>query len=154
MWLTSCTIANNAGGIEAVEGAEILMGSTIVARNGEINCSLDPLSRLTSFGDNLEDGLSCGFDHPTDLVGVDPMLGSLDNIDAEPATLVPLIGSPAIDSATAAPLPSHDQRGVPRPFDGDGDDLAVSDRGSVEYRPGVIFFDGFEVGAGWRWSAP
>ncbi len=82
------------------------------------------------------------------------MLGSLDDSVVEPATLMPLIGSPAIDSATAAPLPSHDQRGVPRPFDGDGDDLAVSDRGSVEYRPGVIFFDGFEVGAGWRWSAP
>jgi len=154
VWLTSCTIANNDGGIEAVEGAEILMGSTIVALNGEMNCSLDPLSRLTSFGDNLEDGLSCGFDHPTDLVGVDPMLGSLDDGEIEPYILVPLIGSPAIDSATAAPLPSHDQRGVPRPFDGDGDDLAVSDRGSVEYRPGVIFFGGFEVGAGWRWSAP
>ena len=154
VWLTSCTIAYNAGGIETIAGSEILMGSTIVALNGAMNCSLDVLSRLTSFGDNLDDGVSCGFDHPTDLVGVDPMLGSLDDGYFGPATLVPLIGSPTIDSATAAPLPSHDQRGVPRPFDGDGDQVAVSDRGAVEYRPGVIFFDGFEVGAGWRWSAP
>ncbi len=154
VWFTSCTIAANVGGLETVGGVEILMGSTIVALNGGENCVLDPMSQLTSFGDNLEDDATCGFDHPTDLQGVDPMLSQLDDGWNKSAILMPLIGSPAIDSATVAPLPAYDQRWVPRPFDGDGDNVDVSDRGAVEYRPGVIFFDGFEVGEGWRWSAP
>ena len=44
-------------------------------------------------------------------------------------------GSPAIDSGNPDPLtcPLTDQRGFPRPIDGDGDGVAICDMGSYEY---------------------
>jgi len=44
-----------------------------------------------------------------------------------------LEGSPAIDAGDDAQCPASDQRGVPRPLDGNGDGLAVCDIGSFEY---------------------
>jgi hypothetical protein len=152
--LSSCTVASNVGPIELASGVEWLVGSTVISDNGHDNCVVDPSAHVTSFGDNLDNLDSCGFDHPSDLVNTDPLLGALAGLNGLPETLGPLPGSPAIDSAGSAPIPGLDQRHVPRPWDGDGDLVAVSDRGAVEYRAGVLFSDGFEVGDTWRWSAP
>ena len=75
-----------------------------------------------------------------DLIGIDPMLGALQNNGGPTDTHALLDGSPAIDSANPAgcltytnfPL-STDQRGYPRPRDGDGDSQLRCDIGAFEY---------------------
>ena len=49
-------------------------------------------------------------------------------------------GSPAIDAGDPFSFPDTDQRGVPRPIDGDGDDDAVCDMGAYEYVPLVFIY--------------
>ena len=49
-------------------------------------------------------------------------------------------GSPAIDAGDPLSCPDTDQRGVPRPIDGDGDDDAVCDMGAYEYVPQVFIY--------------
>jgi predicted outer membrane repeat protein len=46
-------------------------------------------------------------------------------------------GSAAIDAGTNTGCPAVDQRGQPRPIDGDGDGIAVCDVGSYEYVPQI-----------------
>lgn len=152
VWFNACTIAGNAGGLELAEGVEGLFAATVVAGGDFDGCRVDPLAQVTSLGDNLEDGSSCGFSHPSDLVDTDPLLGLLAGSGGLPQTLVPLIGSPLIDSASWAPAPGLDQRHVRRPQDGDGDGESIPDRGAVEYLGDVLFADGFERGGTWRWS--
>jgi hypothetical protein len=53
-------------------------------------------------------------------------------------------GSPAIDNGTNTGCPAFDARGVARPYDGDGNLVAICDVGAVEYVPNVILSDGFE----------
>jgi predicted outer membrane repeat protein len=49
-------------------------------------------------------------------------------------------GSPAIDSGDPLSFPNTDQRGFPRPIDGDGDDIAFCDMGAYEYVPLVFIY--------------
>lgn len=51
--------------------------------------------------------------------------------------LVP--GSPAIEGAGSCP--TRDQRGVPRPQDGDNDGFPICDIGAFEVRPGTVTCD-------------
>lgn len=57
-------------------------------------------------------------------------------------THLPLAGSPAIDNGnaqcydTGGSLLSEDQRGLPRPVDGDANDSIRCDIGAVEVQPG------------------
>jgi hypothetical protein len=53
-------------------------------------------------------------------------------------------GSIAIDNGTNAGCPPADARGLSRPYDGDGGGIATCDVGAVEYRPALLFRDGFE----------
>lgn len=66
-------------------------------------------------------------------MNLDPLLGPL--ADNGGFTLTHTLGedSPAIDTGDPASCPATDQRGFPRPFDGDGDGLAVCDMGAYEY---------------------
>jgi len=61
--------------------------------------------------------------------------------------------SAAVDSGDNTHAAATDVNGVSRPLDGDGDGLAVCDRGAYEYVPAAtIFADGFESGDMGRWS--
>ncbi len=109
----------------------------------------------TSDGGNLESpGDTCG-------------LGAGDLVNVAGAGLAPLAGnggttrthallggSPAIDAAAAGPCLSVDQRGMPRPVDGDGDAQADCDAGAYEAAESSspIFADGFESGDASQWS--
>lgn len=92
---------------------------------------------------------SCDLTDPTDLVvpEADLGLGPLADNGGASWTHAPLPGSPVIDGVPPSnctydddgspetpevPLPK-DQRGVPRPLDGDGDDMALCDIGAVEF---------------------
>jgi hypothetical protein len=53
-----------------------------------------------------------------------------------PTPIIPLMShSPAIDAGDNFECPASDQRGVPRPVDGNADSFAVCDIGAVEMNP-------------------
>lgn len=64
-----------------------------------------------------------------------------------PMSLVPGVGSPAIDQVVSqfGCLAAQDARGGARPQDGDGDGIARCDVGAIEVMPEQLFSDGFEA---------
>ncbi|HEX3130319.1 MAG TPA: CSLREA domain-containing protein [Thermoanaerobaculia bacterium] len=86
----------------------------------------------------IDDGCDVG---PTDRAGtivtpLDPRLTPLGNHGDSTPTHALLPGSPAIDLGSVDGCPARDQRGKPRPVDGDANGFALCDAGAVEYRPG------------------
>ena len=116
--ITDSTIAFNTaqqpgGGIFVNSGAPTFKNA-IVSNNqsdfaGFKNCSRS----VTSEGNNLERGTSCGFSEPGDK-NADPRLGELANNGGPTNTHALLRRSPAIN-AGGTPFPATDQRGIPRP---------------------------------------
>ena len=99
-------------------------------------------STVLSAGSNVAMGTSCvsGSDL-TDLPSTDPELLPLGGFGGVTDTSPPNVGSPAVDLVPAvecddgAPAPlllGEDQRGFPRPFDGDADGTSACDAGAVE----------------------
>ena len=91
----------------------------------------------TSFGGNVgRDADFCFLDQPSDQDGVAD-LGILPLGDYGGPTPTHAISqfSPAVDAALLADCPPDDQRGEPRPVDGDFDGQADCDAGSFELQP-------------------
>jgi CSLREA domain-containing protein len=80
----------------------------------------------------------CNLDHPTDLPA-QPNLGllPLGEYGGPTPTHALSPASPAVDRALASACPDADQRGEPRPVDGDGDGIAQCDAGAVELQDAV-----------------
>ena len=90
-----------------------------------IGNDIEALDRtLISLGHNLDTDGTCGLRDPSDLNGVDPLLGPLANNGGFTQTQALLAGSPAIDAGQR--FSGSDQRGLPR-FQG-----ASSDAGAYE----------------------
>ncbi len=138
--LTNATVVANAGvGLSAFSFDEtntLDVENTIVANNGGDECFISPSSPVMAITNSLSSDSSCGFD----LEDMDPQLGALANNGGPTFTHAPLPGSPVIDAGAASPVcPDFDQRGEPRPVDGDGDSIAVCDIGAVEVpEPGAL----------------
>jgi len=66
-------------------------------------------------------------------IDLDPLLGPLQDNGGFTFTHALLPGSPAIDAGSPDNCPYHDQRGYPRPIDGNGDSVALCDMGAYEY---------------------
>lgn len=135
--LINCTVTDNqaqclGGGVFQSSGT-VRLSNTIVAkqsfssdcRQGFFN-SMGGTGQFISRGFNLDSDRTCGLDQSSDLPGVNPLLGPLQDNGGSTATHLPMVGSPAIDAGDAIHAPPRDQRGVTRPQG------PASDIGSVE----------------------
>lgn len=133
--IINSTISYNSGNGSAPGGiaghAFVSLAHSIVAHNSEANCG----EIYTSLGYNLDSDGSCGFSGVGDLIA-DPLLGPLQNNGGQTSTHALLPGSPAIDAVPPGVcLSARDQRNVPRPQDGNGDNVPACDAGAFELRP-------------------
>lgn len=126
--LTNVTIAENSG-VGLVIAGVANMVNTIVANNSGTDCSL---GTVTTLGHNIDSDDTCGLSDPTDLPGMDPLLGPLADNGGTTLTHRLRFGSPAIDTGNDAACPNHDQRVYSRPADGDGDGITHCDIGAYE----------------------
>jgi hypothetical protein len=146
--LTHTTVTGNAvNGIDGFE-ASVILHRSLISGNGEFEVSV----RGDYFGVSANDFNIFGFGGNARVEGFTP--GPTDIVPTESleAVLSPTLaanggptkthelpaGSPAIDTVFDGNVTcslSIDQRGVPRPQDGDGDGGKVCDTGSFERRP-------------------
>jgi len=146
--VASTTISRNTStnvDTGAVVGYGLSLTRTIVANNVGGECY--PLvNTIVSNGFNLGSDSSCNFTDISDLQNSDPLLTPLDDHGGHPTLTHALnLGSPAIDAASASCEP-YDQRGVPRPMNGDGVGDARCDTGSFELDPDNYDYDGVPNG--------
>ncbi|MDA2919887.1 hypothetical protein MYX76_10405, partial [Desulfobacterota bacterium AH_259_B03_O07] len=137
--------------VTAGDGSLILDCSIFNTNTSIGNCTGS--NNIRSLGNNIDNGTTCiggnvTSDKPNTDPGLDPA-GLQDN-GGPTQTIALLPDSPAIDMCiSTCPPPDTDQRGVLRPIDGDGDDVAICDIGAFELEegfnniPGDANADGF-----------
>lgn len=118
--IVDSTIASNSAGIGLERDGGISLRNTIVANHTAGNCS----AAVTTFGNNLDTGTTCGLNGVGDASSTDPLLGGLGNNGGPTQTMRPGAGSPAI--GTGVCVSPTDQRGTSRPQGG------ACDKGAVE----------------------
>ena len=116
----SGNLANTSGGIHNWSG-NLTLKNVIIANSTNGDCLLDgsatlgPASSNNLIESTLASGRFCGLDNgdgKNSIVGVDPLLGSLDDYGGATETVPLLPGSPAINAG--AGCPPEDQRDVSR----------------------------------------
>jgi uncharacterized repeat protein (TIGR01451 family) len=132
--VTNATITGNHGngafaGIRAEGMVELV--NTIVFSN-DVDCATGPGGTIASRGFNIDGDGSCRLVSTGDRSRTDPMLGPLADNGGPTPTHALLPGSPAIDRGSNQECPENDQRGFPRPEDGNLDGAMVCDIGAVE----------------------
>jgi len=156
--------AFSGGGIRNWNGTVTLINSTLsgnVAEIAECGASADVCSRYgsttlantivadgcggsppTDNGGNLDSGTSCGFNAASSKSNAHLELGNLGDNGGPTLTILPGVGSAAIDAGidaicSADPVNATDQRGMHRP------EGSHCDSGAVEIGADVIFVDAF-----------
>jgi CSLREA domain-containing protein len=143
--LAGSTLSGNSafvgGGFDIFGGTTTMRADLLDTGTRGANCHVTG-STFTSNGSNLSDDTSCQalFTLPSDKNNVNLMLGPLASNGGPTQTHALLPGSPAIDALAGNCPVSTDQRGSPRPRDGDGNGSAVCDSGAFELAPGVLQF--------------
>ena len=137
--VSDSTIYENNGGIFNQGKGPVVLERDILASNG-FNCD----GEFISSGFNIEDKNDCNLDSQGDQSNTNPMLGPLADYGGGTFTHALLPSSPAIDTGDNDNCPPFDQRGMPRPQDGDGDGEAICDVGSYEYS--LVILDGCNSG--------
>jgi hypothetical protein len=87
---------------------------------------------VTSADNNIESSSTCGFTAANDQRDTDPELCLLDYYGGPTLTHALPATSAALDAGALANCPASDQRGLPRPDDGDGVGGAACDVGAFE----------------------
>jgi len=138
-----CTIANNTAAgshqaaVELEDGVITLKNSLIADNGGNFYVWGNAGTDLVSQGYNLADTWN-GLPLATGDLTADPLLDTLADNGGPTLTHALLPGSPARDAANPVVSLTTDQRGIPRPWDGDDDGNARSDIGAFEANPPLI----------------
>lgn len=147
--LDRVTVTDNGTSVSIAGGSGTLTALGSILANGGTEC----VGTLTSAGYNLVEG-ACTISPtlPSDVLGVDPMLEPLADNGGMTRTHALDPTSLAIDTGPLDPVDcgTEDQRGFPRPFDGDMAGGARCDIGAWELSD-TIALDAFETGSltGW-----
>jgi CSLREA domain-containing protein len=120
-------LTGTGGGLYSGSGGTIILSNTIVA-NHVLGGDCTTVN-FTDGGYNLIEDGSC-LSAPTSISG-DPMLSPLQDNGGDTYTHALISGTLAVD-AGSCPGVTTDQRGRPRPVDGDGDNIATCDLGAFE----------------------
>lgn len=126
-----------ANGLAVANGATATVYNSLIAHNMERQCT----GTVTSLGHNLSSDFHCNLTEPGDQQGVAALLMPLGDYGGPTPTHALRPGSPAIEGGDNANCPASDQRGVPRPFDGDNSGTAVCDIGAVEAERQLVIAD-------------
>lgn len=129
------------GGLQFSPGAEVRLKNSIIADNvasGPDDCAIDAAT-VTSLGYNMDGDGTCSLGAgPGDAVAGVANLGPLQDNGGPGPTHAILFASDATDSADPGCLSiggivqTEDQRGAPRPMDGDGNASIACDIGAFE----------------------
>lgn len=150
--LIHCTVTGNGpstgsanvGGIHDVHGGSgrTFLSNTILTGNGPGFFADDCIAATSVGGGNLIGDCRQLSATGSDQVGVNPDLGALGEHGGFTRTHLP--PTTAIDFGADAACTAADQRGSPRPIDGNGDGTARCDSGSVEINIDPLFASGFD----------
>ena len=141
----STIFGNTAIGIGITGGQVINISNTIIAANTAGDCDIADASDSSANLNNLDSDGTCDVQAANHMTAAEVLLAPLADNGGETMTLIPLVGSPAIDAADNVTCESFDQRGEERPQDGDDNGSAVCDIGAVEgVLSDAIFANGFE----------
>lgn len=133
--------ASFGGGLVITSTAVITAQNTLIGDNIFTNGITLPTpddcyGSLLSLGNNLiQTTTNCSIYGTTygNVTGQDPLLDPLQNDGGLTPTRPLQASSPAIDAGSNSACPPDDQRGVTRPYDGNGDTNAVCDIGAYEF---------------------
>lgn len=140
--------SGDGGGVYNSSGTITIENSIIGGNSDNGGEAPDCGGTLTSQGYNLvQSTAGCTFvSAPGDITGQDPQLAALADNGGATQTRALLPASPAIDTANNATCALSDQRGAPRPQDGNGDSSAICDMGAYEAgnlgTPGNLLLNG------------
>ena len=132
-------VDNDPPGVLNPSGGLFQFQNTILAGNVEALAFGECAGTLTSSGNNVMQQVNCTVNGGGVTVA-DPLLSPLQVNGGPTLTHALLAGSPAIDGGTPGGCLDHlgallqqDQRGLPRPVDGNRDGTAQCDIGAVEF---------------------